>query len=213
MRLMSGFEQNGANDPEKSGSAPLADMDRRSLRTRQALHQALLQLIQERDYDEITVGDIADRANVGRSTFYAHFTDKDDLLRAGAGHLRAVLMQEHGSEAAGERRPEARPLGFSRFMTAHLKEQHQLYRALMRGRAGPIILDRFRQFLCEIVRAELAAGAQGKPAPELTVQFVVGAYLSVLTWWLDRGAKEPPETIDRAFRELAMGSLKTLAAA
>jgi hypothetical protein len=80
----------------------------------------------------------------------------------------------------------------------------------MRGRAGPIILDRFRQFLCEIVRAELAAGAKGKPAPELTVQFVVGAYMSVVTWWLDRGAKEPPEAIDRAFRELAMGSLKTL---
>ena len=132
-------------------------MDRRALRTRQSLHQALIRLILERDYDEITVGDIADAANVGRSTFYAHFTDKDDLLRSGAGNLRAMLLQEHGSAVAGEDRPERRPLGFSRFMTAHLKEQHQLYRALMRGRAGPIIIDRFRQFLCEIVRAELAS--------------------------------------------------------
>jgi AcrR family transcriptional regulator len=211
MRLVSGFEQSGSNDPEKAAPGPFADTDRRSLRTRQALHQALMQLIRERDYDEITVGDIAERANVGRSTFYAHYTDKDDLLRAGASQLRAMLLQEHGSEAAAELRPEGRPLGFSRFMTAHLKEEQLLYRGLMRGRAGPIIVERLRQFLCEIVRAELAAGGKGRPAPELTVQFVVGAYMAVLTWWMDRGAKEPPEAIDRAFRELAMGALKTRA--
>jgi AcrR family transcriptional regulator len=208
-------EQIGKFDLENSGHAAFPpEIDRRTLRTRQALHQALLQLIRERDYDEITVSDITERANVGRSTFYAHFTDKDDLLRSGAGHLRTVLMFEHGNAVADEERPERRPLGFSRFMTAHLKEQHQLYRALMRGRAGPIILDRFRQFLCEIVRAELAASsAAATPAsavPEIAVQFVVGAYMSVLTWWLDRGAKEPPEEIDRAFRELAMGALRTL---
>jgi AcrR family transcriptional regulator len=221
MRDPSLSEQIGKFDLKNSGHAAHAaigaDIDRRALRTRQALHQALLQLIRERDYDEITVSDITERANVGRSTFYAHFTDKDDLLRSGAGHLRAVLMFEHGNAVADEARPERRPLGFSRFMTAHLKEQHQLYRALMRGRAGPIILDRFRQFLCEIVRAELASSsAAAKPpsaVPEIAVQFVVGAYMSVLTWWLDRGAKEPPEEIDRAFRELAMGALKTLAKA
>jgi AcrR family transcriptional regulator len=144
----------GRNDLEKSDAAHAAfdTTDRRALRTRQSLHQALIRLILERDYDEITVGDITDAANVGRSTFYAHFTDKDDLLRSGAGHLRAMLLHEHGNAVAEEHRPERRPLGFSRFMTAHLKEQHQLYRALMRGRAGPIMMDRFRQFLCEIVR-------------------------------------------------------------
>ena len=57
-------------------------IDRRSRRTRQALHQALIRLIVERGYDEITVADIADAADTGRSTFYAHFTDKDDLLRS-----------------------------------------------------------------------------------------------------------------------------------
>jgi AcrR family transcriptional regulator len=109
------------------------------------------------------VGDITDAANVGRSTFYAHFTDKDDFLRSGAGHLRAMLLHEHGSAVAGENSPERRPLGFNRFMTAHIKEQHQLYRTMMRGRASPIILDKIRQFLCEIVRAELAAAGGNAP--------------------------------------------------
>jgi AcrR family transcriptional regulator len=183
-------------------------MDRRAMRTRLALHQALLGLILERDYDDISVADIADTANVGRSTFYAHFTDKDDLLRAGAQNLRAILFAEHASETTSEQHPERRPLGFSPFMTRHLQEQLELYRALMRGRAGAIIIGEIRHFLGEIVRSELSAAHGGKAAPEVTVQFIVGAYMSVLTWWLDRGAKEPPEEIDRSFRQLAEAALR-----
>lgn len=183
-------------------------MDRRTLRTRRSLHQALMQLIFERDYDGIGVADIADAANVGRSTFYAHFADKDDLLRSGTEHLRAILFAEHSHDIAGETQAERRPLGFSRFMTGHLHEQLELYRALMRGRAGSIMLEQIRQFLSEIVRKELVASNAGRAAPEITVQFVVGAYMSVLTWWLDRGAVEPAEEIDAAFRDLAEGALK-----
>jgi AcrR family transcriptional regulator len=189
-------------------------MDRRALRTRQALHDALIRLILERDYDEISVVDVADAANVGRSTFYAHFTDKDDLLRGGTERLRGILLAEHANAVAGEDQPGQRTLGFSAFMTAHLKERHDLYRAMMRGRAGPIILDRIREFLCDIVRGELAAAvdmsASRGQASEIAVQFLVGAYMSVLTWWLDRGAKEPPEQIDRTFRKLALSALDAL---
>ena len=99
-------------------------------------------------------------------------------------------------------------------MTAHLKERHQHYRALMRGRAGPIVIDKIRDLLADLVRAELAAreNASGPQAaaPEIAARFVVGAYLSVVTWWLDCGAKEPPEEIDKAFRNLALGGLGTL---
>lgn len=210
---MSPTEHMGLSDREKLPRLPQAAeaaIDRRALRTRTALHEALIRLIVERGYDEITVSDIADAADVGRSTFYAHFVDKDDLLRGSAGRLRAVLFAEHGLAAAEEGRPQARALGFSRFMTEHLKEQYELYRALMRGRAGPIILAEIRRVLCEIVRAELGSGgraAADATAREVAVQFLVGAYMSLLTWWLDRGAREPPEEIDRAFRELALGGL------
>ena len=188
-------------------------IDRRAQRTRAALHGALMSLILERDYDGISIGDIADTANVGRSTFYAHFTDKDDLLRDGLGHLREVLLEQQDGATVGHDHPALRGLGFSRFMTAHLKERHQLYRALMRGRAGPIVVDKIREFLSEIVRAELASreSAVASPvAPEIAVRFVVGAYMSVVTWWLDRGGREPPEEIDRAFRDLALHGLGKL---
>lgn len=204
------------NDPEKSADrreAAGSTIDRRALRTRTALHRALLGLIVERDYDEISIGDITDAADVGRSTFYAHFTDKDDLLRSGLGHLRGHLLDARRSAGEGEGAASG-TLWFSRFMTEHLKEQHQLYRALMRGRAGPIIIDKMKALLSEFVRAELASrdsgpGAQAAP-PEIAVRFVVGAYMSVVTWWLDRGARETPEEIDQAFRDLAVGGLGTL---
>ena len=204
------------NDREKlldHRRAAGSTVDRRALRTREALHRTLIGLILERDYDSIAVADITNAANVGRSTFYAHFTDKDDLLRSGLGHLRDMLM-EHRKIAAPGDRAAAGALWFSGFMTAHLKEQHRLYRAMMRGRAGPIIIDRIKDLLSELVRAELIAAkkASGDPVtpPEIAVRFVVGAYMSVATWWLDRGARESPEEIDQAFRRLATDGLKSI---
>src|SRR6202012_5392571 len=65
-------------------------MDRRVRRTRDLLHRALLDLIAEKGYPHITVQDILDRADVGRSTFYTHYRDKEDLLRSGIADFNAA---------------------------------------------------------------------------------------------------------------------------
>jgi AcrR family transcriptional regulator len=169
-------------------------MDRRTLRTRQALHQALMRLVHERGYDQITVADIADAANVGRSTFYAHFTDKDDLLRLGLSYLRTMFIDPPGDDTG--------PLCFSRFLTEHLRDQRKLQRALMQSSAGSIVIGSLREAICEVVRRGLRVD-RGKAPDEIEVQFIAGAYLAVVTWWLDRGAKEPPQVIDERFRNLA----------
>lgn len=183
-------------------------IDRRSRRTRQALHQALVRLIVERGYDEITVADIAEAADTGRSTFYAHFTDKDDLLRSAGGYLKRVLVMEHEAMAtSGDR--EDRLLGFTRFMTAHLYEQRQIFHALMRGQGGPIFLEMIRDVLCEIVRKELPASSNGEALKrEVAVQFVVGGYITGVTWWLRSGAKQDPGAVEAAFRAIASSGLK-----
>jgi AcrR family transcriptional regulator len=67
-------------------------IDRRSARTRAMLQHALLSLIAKKRYEAITIKDICEAANVGRSTFYEHYTGKDDLKRCGLEHLRAVLV-------------------------------------------------------------------------------------------------------------------------
>lgn len=183
------------------------NIDRRVARTKELLHQALMSLILEKGYEEVTVADICDAANVGRSTFYAHFACKDDLRRHGVDHVRQAIVQQH-SEAVSENGDlDDQPLAFSLTMFEHARDHLDRYRALVGSDGGSVVLATIRQTLSGLVREELAAGAHkdsGEAVPrELVVHYVVGAFMDVLTWWLDAGAKLPPEQMDAMFRRLA----------
>jgi AcrR family transcriptional regulator len=181
-------------------------IDRRVARTRAALHDALMSLILEKGYEATTVADVCRAANVGRSTFYAHYTGKEDLKRSGLDHLRRLLVERHRTALAAA--PDAhRSLAFSLPMFEHAREHIDLYRALVGGRGGAVSLAVIRETISGLVRDELALreppGAAEDAPRELVVQFVVGAYMAVLTWWLDGGAQLPPERVDALFRRLA----------
>jgi len=177
-------------------------MDRRIARTRATLRHALNFPILKKGYEAITITDICDAANVGRSTFYAHYTSKDDLKRSGLEPLRRLLVDRQKS---GEIRD--RSFAFSLPMFEHARDHRDHYRALVGGRGGTVSLGTIRQILSDLVRDELAAAVHKKSEDiiprELVVQYVVGAYMAVLTWWLDGGAKLPPQRIDAMFRRLA----------
>ncbi|MBN9270895.1 TetR/AcrR family transcriptional regulator [Mesorhizobium sp. 65-26] len=183
-------------------------IDRRIARTRATLQHALISLIPKKGYEAITVEDICDVANVGRSTFYAHCTGKDDLKRRGLDeHLRALLSARQKEALAAQGDGRARSLAFSLLLFEHARDHLELYRALAGGRGGEVSLGSIREILSDLVRAELAVTAAknlpGAAPREFVVQYVVGAYMAVLTWWLDRGAKPPPAEVDRMFRRLA----------
>jgi AcrR family transcriptional regulator len=183
-------------------------IDRRFARTRAMLQDALMSLIRKKRYEAITIKDICDVANVGRSTFYSHYTSKDDLKRSGLENLRGLLVDRQRDALAGPGEMRDRSLGFCLTMFEHARDHMDLYRALMGGRGGTVALGTIRQILSDLVRAELAATIDKNSADaiprELVVQYVVGAYMAVLTWWLDGGAKLPPERIDAMFRRLAI---------
>jgi AcrR family transcriptional regulator len=182
-------------------------IDRRVARTRAMLQQAHLSLILEKGYEAITVDDICDAANVGRSTFYAHYTSKDDLRRSGLEHLRKELVDRQKDALATPGDVRDRILGFSLTMFEHAHDHIDLYRALVGGRGGAIALGTIRQILSDLVRNELATTVDKKSADviprEVVVQYIVGAFMAVMTWWLDGGAKLPPQRIDAMFRRLA----------
>jgi AcrR family transcriptional regulator len=178
-------------------------IDRRVARTRSALQHALTALILKKGYDAITVEDICEAADIGRSTFYMHYTGKDDLKRRGIEeHLRRQLMHQY--RPRGDHRHQS--LGFSLPMLEHARDHRDLYRALVGGRGGMVALESIRRILSDLVRDELAATvgkANDDALPrECTVRYIVGAYMAVLTWWLDTGAKLAPERIDTMFRRL-----------
>ena len=182
-------------------------IDRRIPRTRALLHRALNALILKKGYEAITIKDICDAANVGRSTFYAHYTSKDDLKRSGFEPLRKQLVdrQKEAHATAGDNK--RRSLAFSLTMFEHARDHRDHYRALVGSRGGTVSLRTISKMLSDLVRDELGATVDKNSADvvprDFVVQYVVGAYMAILTWWLDGGAKLPPQQVDAMFRRLA----------
>ena len=166
-----------------------------------------MSLILKKDYEAITVDEICEAANVGRSTFYAHYTSKDDLRRSGLENLRRLLVErQKDALTAGDIKD--RSLGFSLTMFEHARDHLDLYKALVGGRGGAVALGTIRRILSDLIRNELAAKRSADAIPrEVVVQYVAGAFMAVMTWWLDGGAKLPPQQVDAMFRRLAVDGI------
>ena len=189
--------------------------DRRIQRTRQALHKALISLVLERGYGAVTIKDVVKRANVGRSTFYAHYPSKEDLLTAEIEDLRATLADEQGAALARQGGASARCLGFSRALFEHAQDYRDVYRVLVGERGASIIIARMRALFAELVRdltQLLPRTAQGDIPRSALVQFVVGSLMSILTWWLEGGSDLKPAEADAIFRRLTVPAIEAAVA-
>jgi AcrR family transcriptional regulator len=176
-------------------------MDRRVARTRGLLHQTMMSLLLTESYETLTVADICEAANIGRSTFYLHYTGKDDLMRAGLNHLRMMLADRQREALTSG---DAAPFSFSLPLFEHARDQRILHPLLVGG--GVVALGIIREIASDLVRNELPSAADlisGKSMPrELVVQYVVGALMSVLTWWLGQKPELPAEEVNAIFRQL-----------
>jgi AcrR family transcriptional regulator len=178
--------------------------DRRSQRTRELLNTALIELMLERRYDDITVQDIIDRANVGRSTFYAHYLDKEDLLVSGFTQVLDALRQHVEQHRQSDGRA---PSGLA-FFFEHVQTHHQLYKALVRGGGIELLYKEGRVRLRQNIEQHLVmlvpAGQTSAAPPELVADYMAGAILTMLRWWLDNGMTYPPEQMDAMFQQLVL---------
>jgi AcrR family transcriptional regulator len=180
-------------------SAPKSD--RRVRRTRDALGDALLALMQEKPFETVTVQHVLDRAGIGRSTFYAHYRDKDDLFLSDLEDFfesMSTLLLRH-REASNRVAPV-------RELFAHVAKMRPLHAAL-------IAADKLRDFL--EMGQEYFARAIGQRLSELPPSCTIaparraamarafaGALLSLLSWWLDHGATATPEEMDDLYHQM-----------
>jgi AcrR family transcriptional regulator len=190
--------------------------DRRVQRTRRLLHKALMSLILEKKYESITVQEILDRADVGRSTFYMHFKDKDELLFEGFQYLQSFLESAQATAGAIPRNSYERIIGFSLPMFEHAQEYRRVNRALLGSNAEAVVRRRIHSVLAGIVLRELKLELRSRKrasipvSPELLTLFLVSSFTAVLTWWLNSKNPGSPEDIDAAYRRLVLPCLVSI---
>lgn len=172
--------------------------DRRVRRTRQALRDALIALILEKGYEATTVRDIVDRADVGRSAFYAHFLDKEDLLVSSFQEMHDTIARATGASPAAL-------FANSRQLFRLADRDRRLYRAVFgRFGSGPLLV-RTDQELFEWVRGEFLDVSGGtEQTASLAARMAVSAFLGLLRWWLDGDQPLAPDDVSDAFVALTL---------
>ena len=190
--------------------------DRRVQRRRRLLHKALMSRVLEKKYESITVQEILDRADVGRSTFYTHFQGKDELLVSGFENVKNLLQSAQATGSGSVGKTYERIIGFSLAMFEHANEYRSVNRALLGSNAEAIVRRQIHAALAGVISHEVRREMQeGKRAnypvsAELLTHFLVSTYISVLTWWLKSRNPVPPEDINAAYRHLVLPCLASI---
>jgi AcrR family transcriptional regulator len=186
--------------------------DRRIQKTLSLLREALVSLIAEKPYDSIVVKEILDRANVGRSTFYTHFRDKDDLLVSG---IHDMLGEVPSPERTGGRGLD-RILWFSRPIFEHHYSHAHAWGDRIGTKGRTVLHEHLRRALtgiiAQVMKKDYRPGRQSpRPMPpEVVSAYVASTFVLVLNWWLDTRMRLPPKDINDVFRRLTSPTLATL---
>ena len=189
--------------------------DRRVLRTRQSIRNALIELMLEKPYEKITIQEIIDRANVGRATFYNHYQDKDDLLLRGV----AELARDEGSMAQATPRPIAQTGAPTTVKTAgmfrHSQQNKRMHQLLFKRNQENVIQAEIKAILHAQVEEQLAQLQGDGTAPPMPMpilaNFISGGLWSLIHWWHEQGLPYTPEEMDAFFQQIAMpGTLSLL---
>lgn len=175
--------------------------DRRVRRTRERLRDALLELVLERRWDAVSVSDVCEKADLGRSTFYLHFADKEDLLLSGFDDLHAFIASQVAASTE--------PFAFAEPLFLHARDNERLFRALAGRQSGVLAKWRFQDLVTTFARADVEKLGVEASLRKHAAHFVAGGFLELLSDWLE-GAKGPSKTTEvvERFRLMAMGAVR-----
>jgi len=177
--------------------------DRRSQRTRHLLGAALVELIREKDYGTITVSDIIERANVGRSTFYVHYRDKDALFVGELDRVIEILSQRIPGQ---EEIPFFPSLGLFR----HVGEEFELYKSLLWTPGIDLLIKHLQKSISQRVEQGLQNSGRKFEIPHpVLASFIAGSFLTLLKWWLENKMIYSAEQMDETFRKLALSGVES----
>jgi AcrR family transcriptional regulator len=166
-------------------------VDRRILKTQEALKKAVIELMSEKNFDDITIQDISDRANVSRGTIYLHYVDKFDLLDK--------LIEEHMNKLR-EMCESAADLDYKDANLPwfeYLERNYLFFSTMLASKGAPYFRNRFVEFLIEEFKDEVdtTKGKNRGLSEDVVLQFIVASYVGVVEWWIKNGMPYPPHVM------------------
>jgi len=179
--------------------------DRRVQKTRGLLHEAIASLVHEKDYDDIVVKEVLGRANVGRSTFYTHFGNKDELLESAIREVVRSVPSTLPMSVA----PEEAIIAFSLPILEYLDRHRRRGRITVRQRGFTALHEqRLQPVLAELIAGELERHrrrplvAVTQIPPDLLAQHIAASFVLVLNWWIESASALGPREVNEVFRAL-----------
>jgi len=196
---------------EMEARVKVRQTDRRVRRTRQILQDALTGLILEKPYHAITIQDILDRADVGRSTFYTHYQNKDDLLMGSFNRL----LESLGSHLQTSSDHEAGRAFFPTMeLFQHVRDNHHLFKALVSGEGVDLLFKHGASALSQQIGHHLERQISDPetisvPLPVLAI-FLTGSLISLLQWWLENRMPYSPERMADMYEQLVTPGVRAV---
>ncbi len=181
--------------------------DRRTQRTRHQLQDALMSLILEKGYDAVTIEDITAHANLGRTTFYLHYKDKEDLLLRSLEAVYDDLVVQVQARSIDE----WLALGYGPWTLAfqHAAEHARFYQIILSGQGSDVIRNRVQSYLAATTKAGIHQRIQElgatMPMPiEVLSNYIASALLGLIAWWLENDQPYPVAQMDEYFGQLTL---------
>jgi AcrR family transcriptional regulator len=175
--------------------------DQRVRRTRDRLGDALVELLVQKPFDDITVQDVLDRAGVSRSTFYTHYRDKNDLFLSDAEEFfdgMATALSRFGDKS--ERIAPVQEL------FAHIAEVRPFYNALVESGRMHDVMELGQEHFARGIEQRLNEIPRARTVPSdrrgAIAHGLAGSLFSLLAWWVQHGMTMSPEEMDKLFHRL-----------
>ena len=182
-------------------------MDRRQRKTREAIFHAFTELLSKKDFSRITVGEIIEKADVGRATFYSHFETKDFLLKEFCEELFCHIVDVASGEGKDHRYIfdcEGMDSVFLHLF-CHIQKNDNNILVLLSSQNNELFLRYFKEYLERLIESQLSVfeSQRSKGLPEsFWKDHVVSSFIGALNWWIHHGLKESPEQITEYFYKI-----------
>ncbi len=179
-------------------------MDRRQRKTREAIFAAFIKLLSQKSFSQITVGEIIEKADVGRATFYSHFETKDFLLKELCEELFCHIFDSMSDEKTEHRHifDCNAPSSVFLHLFQHLQKNDNNILELLSCPNNDLFLQYFKNNLMQLAATQLniLETKKNKNLPEtFRINHIASVFIETVRWWVDNGIKESPEKIAEYF--------------